>query len=73
MSIRSDGLEIIANKMRSLRMMDITMLTLFNARERELHEWIDLVKQASDSRLVLTHLARPTGSLLSVMEFSFAG
>jgi 6-hydroxytryprostatin B O-methyltransferase len=57
---------------RKSRMMDIAMLTLFNARERELHEWIDLVKQASDSRLVLTHLARPTGSLLSVMEFSFA-
>ena len=52
-------------------MADITMMTLFNAKEREMHEWLDLVDRASDSRLALTYLARPVGSLFSIMEFSF--
>lgn len=52
-------------------MTDITMLTLFNAKEREMPEWIDLVKKASQSKLHLTHLARPPGSLMSIMEFAF--
>ena len=49
----------------------MTMMTLFNAKERDMSEWIDLVKQASNGRLILTNLFRPTGSMLSMMEYSF--
>ena len=51
-------------------MIDVTMLTLFNAKERETSEWMELAARASDSRLRLTHLAKPIGSLMSIMEFS---
>ena len=49
----------------------MTMLALFNAKEREMLEWMDLVAEASNSRLQLTHLGRPVGSIMSIMEFSF--
>jgi 6-hydroxytryprostatin B O-methyltransferase len=56
---------------RKSRMADVTMMTLFNARERDMEEWIGLVGRASEGRLGLTGLWRPAGSLFSVMEFSF--
>jgi 6-hydroxytryprostatin B O-methyltransferase len=57
---------------RKSRMADVTMMTLFNAKEREMGEWLELVKRASEGRLAMTRVERPVGSLFSIMEFSFA-
>ncbi|PCH05686.1 O-methyltransferase, family 2 [Penicillium occitanis (nom. inval.)] len=53
---------------RKSRTMDLEMMTMFNARERPLADWVKLCSDA-DSRLKLRSISRPEGSVLSVMEF----
>lgn len=50
------------------RTMDLEMMTMFNARERPLADWVKLCSDA-DNRLKLRSISRPEGSVLSVMEF----
>jgi len=52
---------------RTLRTMDMLMMTLLNAKERELGEWEQLF-QAADPRLKVGRVQRPEGSAMSVME-----
>jgi len=59
-------------KEKSLRSMDLTMLQLLNAREREAQEWETLFQQADD-RYELVQIRHPEGSSLSLMEFQWKG
>lgn len=53
---------------RKLRAMDLTMLEIGNAKERDLDEWKALFQQA-DTRFVLKDVQQPPGSALSILEF----
>ncbi|GAD92073.1 hypothetical protein AN5415.2 [Paecilomyces variotii No. 5] len=55
---------------RISRIMDLEMMTTFNARERPLADWVKLCSDA-DSRLKLRSISRPEGSVLSILEFVF--
>lgn len=48
--------------------MDLTMLEIGNAKERDLDEWKALFQQA-DTRFVLKDVQQPPGSALSILEF----
>ncbi|KAL2824231.1 S-adenosyl-L-methionine-dependent methyltransferase [Aspergillus cavernicola] len=52
------------------RIMDLEMLTTFNARERPLADWVQLCASA-DSRLTLRSVSKPNGSVMSILEFVF--
>ena len=52
---------------RAARTGDLMMMTLLNATEREYEEWIDLFAKV-DSRLKIKSVARPDGSLMSIIE-----
>lgn len=52
---------------RKLRGMDVTMLEIGNARERDLDEWISLFGQA-DSRFTFKGTRQPPGSRLAILE-----
>ncbi|KAI1458806.1 S-adenosyl-L-methionine-dependent methyltransferase [Annulohypoxylon moriforme] len=54
-------------KERDLRATDLNMGAFFNARERSLEEWKDLLAQA-DPRFVLRRVVEPKGSGLAMME-----
>lgn len=54
------------------RSMDLTMLQLLNAREREAQEWVALFQQADD-RYELINNVKPEGSSLSLLEFQWKG
>lgn len=54
------------------RIMDLEMLTTFNARERPLADWVKLCAEA-DSRLKLHSVSKPEGSVLSILEFVYEG
>ena len=47
--------------------MDLSMATLFNARERYLDEWKGLLA-AADDRFHLQRVIQPEGSLLVILE-----
>jgi hypothetical protein len=47
--------------------MDLTMLALLNAKERDVDGWIDLFAQA-DSRYKFIGAQTPVGSRMSIME-----
>ncbi|KAL4998457.1 S-adenosyl-L-methionine-dependent methyltransferase [Aspergillus recurvatus] len=57
---------------RIARIMDLEMLTTFNARERPLADWVKLCANA-DSRLKLRSVSKPEGSVMSILEFVFDG
>ena len=51
----------------ALRQKDLMMIGTFNAKEREVEEWIELLQMA-DARLRIRAIKRPAGSELSVIE-----
>ncbi|KAL3472043.1 S-adenosyl-L-methionine-dependent methyltransferase [Aspergillus californicus] len=55
---------------RIARIMDLEMLTTFNARERPLADWVKLCSDA-DERLTLRSVSKPQGSIMSILEFVF--
>ncbi|KAL4885489.1 S-adenosyl-L-methionine-dependent methyltransferase [Aspergillus karnatakaensis] len=55
---------------RIARIMDLEMLTTFNARERPLADWEKLCADA-DQRLKLRSVSKPEGSNMSILEFVF--
>ncbi|KAL4963166.1 S-adenosyl-L-methionine-dependent methyltransferase [Aspergillus stella-maris] len=57
---------------RIARIMDLEMMTTFNARERPLADWVKLCADA-DSRFKLRFVSKPQGSNLSILEFVFDG
>ncbi|KAL6704153.1 hypothetical protein ACN47E_008713 [Coniothyrium glycines] len=59
---------VLPNEMdRKLRAMDLTMLEIGNAKERDLKEWQALFAQA-DSRFVFNGVTQPEGSRLAILE-----
>lgn len=52
------------------RIMDLEMLTTFNARERPLADWVGLCAEA-DNRLKLRSVSKPEGSIMSILEFVY--
>ena len=48
--------------------MDMLMLTLFNAHERQETDWIQLFREA-DERFIFQHASVPKGSALGIIEF----
>ncbi|KAL4808157.1 O-methyltransferase-domain-containing protein [Aspergillus unguis] len=57
---------------RIARIMDLEMMTTFNARERPLADWVKLCSDA-DPRLKLKSVSKPEGSVMSILEFVFEG
>ncbi|EON68389.1 hypothetical protein W97_07647 [Coniosporium apollinis CBS 100218] len=57
---------------RIIRIMDMEMMTTFNAREREIEDWRALFTK-SDPRLKLRNVVKPSGSVNSTMEVIFEG
>ncbi|WPB02360.1 uncharacterized protein RHO25_006994 [Cercospora beticola] len=57
---------------RNQRTLDLTMLTLFNAKVRELEDWKQLVATA-DSRFLISNITEPEGSRLSLIELQWQG
>ncbi|KAL1987596.1 hypothetical protein VTN96DRAFT_3196 [Rasamsonia emersonii] len=55
---------------RIARIMDLEMMTTFNARERPLADWVKLCSDA-DPRLKLRRVSKPEGSVMSILEFVF--
>ena len=51
----------------SLRYRDLSMMQVHNSKERDLDEWVDLLKGA-DERLRLENVVQPFMSLMSVLE-----
>jgi hypothetical protein len=51
---------------------DLTMLQLFNGKERDLQEWQDLLEMA-DPRFHFTNVSKVAGSALSVLEAIWTG
>ncbi len=56
-----------------LRVRDLTMMQSFNAKERELSQFTDLLSQTSDAEgcLVLKNVVKPPRSVLSVLEVAY--
>lgn len=52
--------------------MDLIMLTLFNAREREEAEWIELFKKA-DPRFSNVKIWIPEGAAMAIIEIVWEG
>ena len=52
--------------------MDIAMMTMQNAQERDKGEWIDLFKRA-DERFHFVEVVQPEESDLAVIEFIWQG
>lgn len=52
------------------RDMDMIMLTLFNAREREEADWIELFRQA-DPRFSVVRIWTPQGATMAIIEISW--
>ena len=50
-----------------LRYRDLTMMQMFNSKEREIDDWKGLYEQV-DKRLVIKRVQKPFGSNMSVME-----
>ena len=47
--------------------MDLTMLSLFNARERDIDAWQSLFRQA-DERFIIVGVQTPSGSDAGIIE-----
>ncbi len=52
---------------RWIRSMDLAMLELHNGKERDLDDWVHLLRKA-DARFHVVDVKQPTGSMLSVIE-----
>ncbi|KIW93077.1 uncharacterized protein Z519_05682 [Cladophialophora bantiana CBS 173.52] len=52
---------------RQIRVMDLEMMTNFNAKERELDDWRSLFSRA-DPRLKIANVIKPPGSVNSIIE-----
>lgn len=52
---------------KEMRMVDIFMMTNFNAKEREIGDWEKVLKMA-DARLEITKRVKPESSVFSIME-----
>ena len=52
--------------------MDLTMLSILNARERDADEWESLFTEA-DARFEFQGVKRPNGSNLAIMEAIWNG
>ena len=52
--------------------MDICMLEIQNSRERELDDWVDLLRRA-DSRFSFLRVTQPQGSKLHLLEAEWSG
>ena len=50
-----------------MRAMDLAMGMMFNAKEREMHEWTAII-EAADPRLKVKNVVTPRGSTLSMIE-----
>lgn len=50
---------------RQLRVRDLTMMQVFNAKERELEDWKALVHQAG---LEILHVEQPPGSVMGILQ-----
>ncbi|OKL62776.1 hypothetical protein UA08_01854 [Talaromyces atroroseus] len=57
---------------RKLRAMDLTMLEIGNARERDAEGWTSLFNQA-DPRFVFKRVIQPEGSRLAILEITWEG
>ncbi|RMZ77383.1 hypothetical protein DV737_g4390, partial [Chaetothyriales sp. CBS 132003] len=57
---------------RQIRIMDLEMLTNFNAKERELDAWRSLFEKA-DPRLKVAKVIKPAGSVNSIIEAVLEG
>lgn len=57
---------------RGIRAMDMIMMSLFNAREREAKDWIGLFGNA-DSRFRDVRVWKPEGSHLALIEATWSG
>lgn len=64
--------KIPATQESLLRVRDLTMMEVFNSRERSLDDWTALLEQA-DQRLRLSNVVQPFGSMMSAMEIVFDG
>ena len=51
----------------ALRVRDLAMMQVHNSKERELEEWVALLKGA-DERLGIKAVVQPFGSTMSVLE-----
>ena len=56
-----------ATQEASLRVRDLSMMQTFNSKEREMEDWIGLLK-AVDPALRLKNVVQPFGSSMSVLE-----
>ncbi|XXH04097.1 hypothetical protein Hte_010508 [Hypoxylon texense] len=57
---------------RKLRAMDVTMIEIGNAKERDLDEWKALFEQA-DQRFTFKGMQQPPGSSLAILEATWEG
>ena len=51
----------------ALRVRDLSMMQVHNSKERELEEWVALLK-GGDEKLRLVNVVQPYGSSMSVLE-----
>ncbi|KAA8644447.1 hypothetical protein EYZ11_003576 [Aspergillus tanneri] len=58
---------IPASKERLLRVRDLTMMQVFNSRERHMEDWIDIFRKV-DGRLTMKKVEQPFGSVMSLIE-----
>lgn len=57
---------------RRIRHMDLIMMALFNARDREAEEWKDLFAKA-DGRSAQIKVWTPPGSFMALIEATWEG
>ena len=62
----------LANDWRASRAMDLNMLSIPNARERDADEWASIFAEA-DTRFKFQGVKRPPGSNLAIMEAIWHG
>ena len=55
-----------------MRYRDLTMMQMYNSRERELEDWKGLCRQV-DGRLGIKSVVNPFGSVMSVLEVVYDG
>jgi 6-hydroxytryprostatin B O-methyltransferase len=54
----------------ALRQKDLAMIQTFNAKEREMEQWLELIKVV-DCRIHVRKVRRPEGSQHSVLDVTF--
>jgi hypothetical protein len=56
-----------SSREREMRVLDLQMMMMFNAKERSMEEW-EAIFKAGDARLKTKNVATPPGSVLSIMD-----